>query len=86
MLKEPIGLAMSQTTRLYNLLSDFEWHTTPEILDKVYGHSHLGIARISARIMDVKKTYNVSIESEKAKDSIWRYRLIKELDKRNLFD
>jgi hypothetical protein len=78
---------MSQVDRLYKLLSsDFGWHTTPEILERVYGCSHLGIARISARIFDVKSKYNVEIESELERDSLWKYRLKRPLDKRNLLD
>lgn len=75
---------MSQTDKLYRLLSDYEWHLTPEILEKVYGASHLGIARISARILDVKRKYVVDIESESVHGSLWKYRLKMPLDKRQL--
>ena len=50
----------SQTQRLLELLSDGEPHRSDEILEKVYGGSHLGIARISARIYDLKqKGYDI---------------------------
>ena len=77
---------MSQSERLYELLSDFSWHRTDEILERVYGSSHLGIARISARIYDVQKKYRLEIESEKEKGSLWKYRMKKPLDIKTLFD
>jgi hypothetical protein len=46
---------MTQTERLYDLLSDYEPHSTPQILREVYGGAHLGIARISARIYDLSR-------------------------------
>lgn len=46
---------MSQTDRLEQLLLDGEPHRTDEILKAVYGSEHLGIARIGARIADLKK-------------------------------
>lgn len=52
----------SQTVKLLNLLSDFKPHRTDEILKKVYGNSHLGIARISARVYDLKKKYHCNIK------------------------
>lgn len=45
----------SQTQRLYELLLDGKSHRTDEILREVYGSEHLGIARIGARIADLKK-------------------------------
>ena len=77
---------MSQVGRLYNLLSDFEWHRTDEILSRVYGSSHLGIARISARVYDVQKKFGVEIESDNEKGSLWKYRMKKPLDNKTLFD
>lgn len=46
---------MSQTKRLLNFLSDCQPKTTIQILDNVYGVNHSGIARISARILDLRK-------------------------------
>ena len=46
---------VSQEQRLFELLSDFNPHRTDEILQVVYGSEHLGIARIGARIADLKK-------------------------------
>ena len=46
---------MTQAARLLQLLKDFRPHRTDEILREVYGSEHLGIARIGARIADLKK-------------------------------
>lgn len=46
---------MSQKQLLKELLSDGKPHRTDEIMDKVYGGSHLGLARVGARIWDLKK-------------------------------
>lgn len=45
---------MSQADKLLEVLSDGEPHRTDEILDKVYGGEHLGLARIGARVHDLK--------------------------------
>lgn len=45
----------TQTDRLFNVLSDGYPHRTDEILRKVYGSDHLGIARIGARVADLKQ-------------------------------
>ena len=68
---------MSQAAVLLNLLSDYEKHSTPEILEKVYGGSHLGIARIGARIFDIKKKYGYEIDCfrDKEKDTVYYYQL-----------
>lgn len=46
---------MSQTLKLKNLLEDGEPHRTDEIMETVYGGSHLGLARVGARIYDLKQ-------------------------------
>jgi hypothetical protein len=46
---------LSQTDLLYNLLKDEKPHSTVEIMEKVYGGSHLGLARAGARVWDIKK-------------------------------
>jgi len=46
---------MSQAESLCNLLKDGKPHRTDEILEVVYGGSHLGLARCGARIYDIKK-------------------------------
>lgn len=66
-----------QVQRLYNLLSDGNSYSTIDILNRVYGGEHLGIARISARIWDLKKKGCI-IESwrDKERKSIWYYKMI----------
>ena len=72
---------MSQTSDMYALLSDYKPHSTKEILKEVYGNSHLGIARIGARIYDIKGKYRVQIESwqDPIKHSIWWYQIEKKI-------
>jgi hypothetical protein len=52
----------SQTELLYKLLSDGQPHRTDQIQSSVYGGKHLGLARVGARVFDVKKKYQVQIE------------------------
>lgn len=47
---------MSQTQKLKELLEDGKPHSTIEIMEKVYGGGHLGLARVGARIHDLRKT------------------------------
>ena len=64
----------SQKERLYKLLSDGNWHRTDEIQEVVYGRNHLGVARISARVQDLKND-GYEIESELDSGNIWKYKL-----------
>ena len=50
---------MSQATKLLALLRDGRPHSTVEIMERVYGGSHLGLARIGARIYDLKQRGHV---------------------------
>lgn len=54
---------MSQLDLLYDLLYDGLPHRTDEIMKVVYGSDHLGLARVGARIYDLKKRMNVIIKS-----------------------
>lgn len=65
----------SQKRRLFDLLKDHEWHTTVEILGKVYSLGGQGIARIGARVADLKAD-GCTIESRKSHGSVWEYRLL----------
>jgi hypothetical protein len=47
-------MKLSQSKRLFNLLKDGKEHSTVEILEVVYGGSHTGLARVGARIKDLK--------------------------------
>ena len=69
---------MSQANLLFNLLLDRNWHRTDEILEKVYGFDHVGIARVGARIADLKRKGCVIYgKPDKMKHSLYWYRLIK---------
>lgn len=67
----------SQKQRLLTFLSDHEWKTTPQIQVAVYGANHLGVARIGARVNDLKND-GYKIESRKVTQSIWEYKLVEE--------
>jgi hypothetical protein len=54
-------MKISQTERLYNLLSDGEPHSTVEILNRIYGVDHAGYANIHGRITDIRKKYHLNI-------------------------
>lgn len=67
----------SQKEKLFALLSDYEWHDTVQILERVYGGDHLGLARVGARIHDIKNDgYEVSCRRKQG--SVWEYRLGKQ--------
>lgn len=68
----------SQTEKLYELLSDGLPHRTDEIMEKVYGSDHLGLARCGARIYDLKKKYGVEITGRKdtVNPSLYWYQMI----------
>lgn len=47
-------MKLSQAEKLRRLLSDGQAHSTVDIMEKVYGGSHLGIARVASRIHDLR--------------------------------
>jgi hypothetical protein len=68
----------SQVQKLHELLMDNKWHNTVEILESVYGIEHSGIARVGARVHDLKNLgYEIESRCTKKK-GIWEYRLINE--------
>ena len=73
---------MSQTDRLYNLLRSGQPYRTDMILSEVYGSEHLGIARIGARIADIKKKYGVKIKGfkDETTPSLYWYQIIKDYE------
>ena len=72
-------MKMSQTEKLINLLIDGQEHSTVEIMDKVYGGDHLGLARVGARIFDAKqKGYSIVGRRDKNKSSVYWYKMILE--------
>lgn len=67
----------TQTIRLLELLKDRRIHGTDEIQEKVYGRSHLGSARIAARIHDLRKRYKIL--GTWIEPPIYGYRLVRKL-------
>jgi hypothetical protein len=68
----------SQVQKLHELLMDNKWHNTVEILESVYGIEHSGIARVGARVYDLKNL-GYDIESRRTKKKgVWEYRLVNE--------
>lgn len=70
---------MSQIEKLYDELYDGQPHRSDELLKNVYGSEHLGIARLAARIYDLKKRMDVTIRSwpDPEHASLTWYQLIK---------
>lgn len=70
---------MSQLDLLYTALYTGEPKRSDILLKEVYGSEHLGIARLAARVYDLKKRMNVKIKSwaDPEKPSLTWYKLIK---------
>jgi hypothetical protein len=68
----------SQAELLYKLLADGLAHRTDQIQALVYGGNHLGLARVGARIWDIKKKHNVEIKGWKDKEnpSLYWYQIV----------
>jgi hypothetical protein len=67
---------ISQSERLLNLLKDGRPHRTDEILAKVYGSEHLGVARISARINDIKRQgYQITGYKDNRNTALYWYKM-----------
>lgn len=69
---------VSQTERLYQLLRDGLPHRTDELVEKIYRiEEGPTIARLGARVNDIKKKYEVDIESwpDKNNRKLWFYKL-----------
>lgn len=64
----------AQKDRVFAVLRDGYWHDTAELLEKVYGDSHRGTARIGARIADLKHD-GYTIESRRKSGPVWEYRI-----------
>ena len=77
-MSEVPGEEMSQTDRLFELLISGRPVRTDEILDKVYGLEHSGIARIGARISDLKaRGCEITSWPDPEKKSLWWYQLLR---------
>ena len=67
---------LSQVDRLKNLLLDGRPHRTDEILKIVYGSEHRGIARVGARIYDLKgKGYDIKSWRDDKNPTLWWYQM-----------
>ena len=76
---------LSQKQKLLVLLSDHEWHSTIDVLENVYGNDHLALARVGARVFDLKSDGHV-IEGKKdaERPTIYWYRLVRSPEKPKL--
>lgn len=63
---------MSQAQKLHTLLSDGLPHRTDEIVREVYGEG-MSLARVGARIWDIKKKYGVRIDGWHDKENAALY-------------
>jgi hypothetical protein len=70
-------MELSQTDKLYNLLKNGQPVRTDAIMEAVYGNGHLGLARVGARIWDLKKKYGVQIIGfkDKEKPTLYWYQI-----------
>jgi hypothetical protein len=59
----------SQRERLKRVLEDGAPHRSDELLRVVYGSDHLGLARLAARVYDLKKTLPVGVGVKSWRDS-----------------
>ena len=80
----------SQKTKLFNLLKDGEPHRTDEILEIVYGNNRLGLARIGARIYDLKKEieeqgYTITGRHDVKRSLYWYQMIRKEPKQQEMF-
>lgn len=66
----------TQKQKLEDFLEDGCWKSTIEIRDHVYGGDHLSMARIAARVYDLKQD-GYEIESRKKQGNIWEYRKVR---------
>ena len=72
---------MSQVEKLYSFLQDGRPHRVDDILREVYGsHEGFSIARLGARIFDLKRKHNVEIKSfpDPVNKKLWWYQIVKE--------
>ncbi len=75
----------SQSSKLFELLKDGLPHRTDEILEKVYGNNHCGLARVGARIWDLKNFgHNIIGWKDKNNRALYFYQLKRELKQLSL--
>jgi hypothetical protein len=72
---------MAQIDTLYNALIDGAPHRSDELVSRVYGlENGVFLARLGARIWDLKKKYRVEIKSypDPENRKLWFYQIVKE--------
>ncbi len=75
----------SQTKKLYELLKDGLPHRTDEILEKVYGNNHLGLARVGSRIFDLRSAgHDIIGKKDENTPSLYWYQLESKLEQQTL--
>jgi hypothetical protein len=70
-------MELTQTEKLFNLLRDGKPYRTDRIVSEVYGNG-LSLARVGARIFDVKKKYGVGIVGwhDKENPALYWYQMV----------
>ena len=64
---------MSQTDALVSILQDRDWHSSYELVERIYNQTTPTIARLSARVYDAKQR-GQEIESKMVK-GVCHYRI-----------
>ena len=68
---------MPQTEKILKLLEDGQFHSTVEIMEKCYGSEHCGLARVSARVWDLKqKGHWIVGKRDPERKTVYWYKLI----------
>ena len=76
---------MSQSNRLEAMLLDGYPHRTDEILRVCYGSEHAGIARIGARIADLKNRGHIIVGwKDEERPSLYWYQITKAAPEKSL--
>jgi hypothetical protein len=66
----------SQKQKILEILSDGEWHTNIEIMQRVYDVSQGGYCNYKARIDELRNEHHNIPNAEKVGGKVYRYRLI----------
>lgn len=69
----------SQTLKLKELLDDMKPHRTDSIIKRVYGMTGPSVARVGARIADLKTQYGYEIQGwhDKVRRNLYWYQVTK---------
>lgn len=67
---------MSQKQQILDILSDYEWHSSPEFQERMFGSTKYGLFRLGARIWDLKKDgHLISGKKDSNRATIYWYKL-----------